>query len=192
MNVGLVGAGFMGSIHAKIYSELGVEIRGIACLESDRARKLTEEFGGRYLVNDFESLLYDSSIDIIDICTPTYTHREHVIKAAEAGKHIICEKPIGLTIEDADEIIDVTTKAGIKFMVAHCIRFWPEYHIARDIVLGGDLGKPLVVTAKRLSSSPEWHSSDHRKLSPEFSGGAVIDIGIHDLDYLTWVFGPPV
>jgi predicted dehydrogenase len=191
VKVGIVGAGFMGSVHAEVYSQLGVEIGGVACLESDRARELTRQYGGQCYPGDLDSLLSDESVDIIDICTPTHLHRDHVLMAARSGKHILCEKPIGLTIEDARAIIRATTLAGVKFMVAHCIRFWPHYKIARDILLRGGLGRPLAATSQRVSALPNGLPSNHWELSPELSGGAVVDMGVHDWDYFTWILGRP-
>ena len=127
---------------------------------------------------------------MVDVCLPTYLHAEHVIAAARAGKHVLCEKPMALSLEQADAMIEATEQAGVAFMVGHTLRFWPEYVAIKDLVSRGELGKPVAVAATRLGTAPTW-SWDRWLLDPERGGGAVPDLHIHDIDYIAWLLGKP-
>jgi predicted dehydrogenase len=100
----------------------------------------------------------------------------------------LLEKPMGLTAEECDEMVAASAQTGKILMLAHVIRFWPEYLAVYDFVKSGALGKPLTATASRLSSRPKWGDWF---MKPEWTGGAVLDLHIHDLDAFNWFFGTP-
>lgn len=190
LRVGIVGAGFMGDTHAMVYKLLSqVELVAVADIEADKRQQRVQKYGGQAYEN-LKQMLQDDTIDIIDICLPTYLHRESVLLAAKAGKHILCEKPIALTLDDAAAMVAATEKAGVKFMVAQVIRFWPEYQYIRKIITSGELGQLRMLHATRLSSPPLW-AWRHWTTDPRLSGGAVLDLHIHDLDYIYWLMGTP-
>lgn len=190
LRVGIVGAGSMGRTHAAAYSKMpDVQIVAIGCLSSDRARSLASKHGAKYHKGGIEALLQDKEIDIIDVCTPTYLHKQHVVAAVRARKHVLCEKPIALTLEEADEMIEAAGRAGRKFMVAHCMRFWPEYQLARHIIQTGALGQPLVGRAVRIAPRKKDRDPERWRWIGEQSGATLVDLAIHDLDFLRWVFG---
>ncbi len=180
----------MGRTHAESYAKVeGAEVAAIVDPEREKAEELARSCGAR-AETDLEAVLKDPQIQVVDICTPTFLHREQVEKAARAGKHVICEKPIALTVEDAEAMVKTVEEAGVKFMVAHCLRFWPEYVTAKRIVERGTVGEPLAVTASRISPPPGWAWAGWI-LDPKRSGSATVDLLIHDFDFVSWILGKP-
>ncbi len=129
-------------------------------------------------------------VDIVDICLPTGLHCEHFEMALARGKHVLCEKPMALTIEDCDRMIQAAAKSSVRTMVGHVIRFWPEYQVVKQIVDSGEIGKVQWVSARRLSPLPMW-SWDGWIIDPVRAGGAILDMAIHDVDYINYLIGSP-
>ena len=190
VKVGIVGLGFMGKMHAQSYALLpNAEISAVV----DRDKERVKELAGQYGANGYASLdrmLAKADVDMADVCLPTNLHRRVVQKCAAAGKHVLCEKPIALTLRDADAMIAACRNARVKFMVGHVLRFWPEYTVVKQIVDSGRLGAIRSITASRLSPPPAWGWKDWF-FNPKLSGGAVVDLHIHDLDQFAWLAGPP-
>ncbi|NPV54499.1 MAG: Gfo/Idh/MocA family oxidoreductase [Firmicutes bacterium] len=192
LRVGLLGAGFIAGVHLDAYARLqDVAVAGIADVNAERAAALAEKFEGARAYSDASELIARGDVDIVDICLPTFLHEEYVTKAARAGKHILCEKPIALDVDGADRMVQAARDAGVKFMVAHVVRFWPEYAAAKRLLDAGEIGKAIEVSATRLSTPPSW-SAGGWILDPRQSGGAVVDLLIHDIDYANWLLGKPV
>ncbi len=190
INVGLVGYGFMGHMHAQCHQATGqARIVALADVEPERRREAEEKLRCP-AYGSLAEMLVSADIDMVDICVSTDLHEEMVIAAAEAGKHILCEKPMSLTLESCDRMIKAMRQAGVKMMVAHVIRFWPEYRAIKDLVDSGKFGRVEWLSARRLSPPPTW-SWKGWLLDPVKSGGAVLDLHIHDLDYIAWLVGPP-
>jgi predicted dehydrogenase len=185
MRVGIVGTGFMGRAHAAGWAETPVEISGFVSKAADSAAELAEKYRSK-VYDSLEALLAD--VDVVDICTPTHLHYEMVLMAAAAKKHIICEKPLARTVEQAQEMISVCESAGIKLLVAHVVRFFPEYALARQKVAAGEIGQPAVIRLKRGTFQPK-KAEDNWFLDFSKSGGMMLDLMIHDFDYARWVAG---
>jgi predicted dehydrogenase len=186
---GIVGAGFMGTTHARAYANIhNVKVKYVVDQVPERGQKLASEIGAQALTS-ITQLLTDSEVDLVDITLPTPLHPVMAISALEAGKHVLVEKPIALTIEEADRMLTTARKCGRLLMVAHVLRFLPEYAAIHAVVESGRLGKPLLGHAYRLSNMPQWAEwfRDPRK-----TGGAVLDLQIHDIDFLNWIFGYPL
>jgi len=190
LKVGLVGYGFMGHMHTQCHEATG-EAKIVAVADVDPAKRdeAKEKFGCAVFAS-IEEMLAGVDLDIVDITTPTYLHEECVIAAAKAGKDVMCEKPMALTVESCDRMIDAVKKAGVKMMIGQVIRFWPEYQVVKDLVDSGKLGKIQWASASRLSPPATW-SWQRWLFDPAKSGGAVHDLHIHDLDYLTYLLGAP-
>ena len=187
MKVGILGAGTMGSMHANCYAQLpDVEVVAIADKRTDLARKVAEPLGAQ-VYEEADELIEKADVDIVDVCLPTPMHKEFVVKAARAGKHVFCEKPLALTIEDGEEMINECEKAGVKFMVGHVLRYFHEYVAIKKQIDAGAIGKPAVVRASRCASQPLGWQDWYRKR--EMSGGVCLDLIIHDFDFLRWCFG---
>lgn len=188
VKVGIIGAGFMGNMHATVYSQLpDVKIVGIADIRGEKAKNLATKFK-TIPYFDPDQLIKRDDVTLIDICLPTYLHKEYVIKSAEAGKDIICEKPIALSVEDAEEMIKICEEKKVRFAVAHVIRFWPEYKLLKEIYDSGKYGKLLTISMRRVSPVPSW-GWENWFLDQQKSGGAVIDLHIHDTDFLLYLTG---
>ena len=131
MRVGIVGTGFMGVTHAAGWAETEATIAGFVAKTAANAQTLAEQYGTRVYPN-FEAML--TNVDVVDICTPTHLHHPQVLKAAAAGKDIVCEKPLARTVAQAQEMIAACESAGVKLLVAHVVRFFPEYAQARVLI----------------------------------------------------------
>ena len=183
--VGIVGAGLTGEMHAERWARLPVEIAGFTTRTPERAQTAAERHGGRAF-SDLEALL--SAVDVVDICTPTPTHKDLVLVAAAAGKDIICEKPMARHLHDAEEMMTACEAAGVRLFITHVVRFFPEYARAKEVLDSGQLGRPGVIRTVRGGNFPapdghNWYADF------EQSGGVIIDLLIHDIDYARWCFG---
>ncbi len=188
VRVGLLGAGFIGATHAQAYAAIeGAQLVAVADANSAAADALAGQYGAKAYY-DAEALLDDAAVDVADVCLPTFLHERYVVAAAERGRHILCEKPVALSLEGVDAMIAAVERAGVIAMVAQVIRFWPQYVVIRDLLQRGVLGRPLIAKAARLASAPRW---GNWFADPALSGGAVLDLHIHDLDYVCWLFGRP-
>lgn len=186
MRVGIVGAGTMGTVHAGSHQEAGHQVAAIYDLRPVAAAANAARVGAA-VAPTFDALLSDPTIELIDICVPTPYHREYVEKAARAGKHVLCEKPLAPTLADARAMIEVCRETGVHFYVAHVLRFFPEYERARNLVLEGKVGEPGVIRTTRGGIFPtgwdDWYADYNR------SGTLTLDMIIHDFDWLRWTFG---
>ena len=190
LRVAIVGCGFMGRMHANVYGQLeGSQLCAVVDHKQAHLDQFTEEFGvPGYL--DFDAMLAAENPDAVDICLPTYLHKEFTVRSAAAGKHVMCEKPMALNLEEADAMISACEKAGVVLMIGHCIRFWPEYALLKKITVEGRLGKLLSLNLTRLGEFPSW-SSDNWLAEESKSGGGVQDMHIHDSDFALYLMGQP-
>jgi predicted dehydrogenase len=187
--VAILGGGFMGASHAANYKALGgrVRVKTVASRTSDRARAVADSVGAD-LVGDLEAAIGDPEIDVVDVCLPTPLHRQVTEAALAAGKHVFLEKPIALSLEDADAIVAAAERSDRLFMVGLVLRFWPEYAELRRRVAAGELGRPLAVSTHRLSPPADWNDWMG---DPAQSGGVPVDLLIHDFDQMNWLLGTP-
>jgi predicted dehydrogenase len=139
---------------------------------------------------DVDRMLQAEQIDAVSITLPTYLHAELSCRLMKAGLHVLCEKPMGLNTRQCGQMIETANQTGKKLMIAHCIRFWPEYAHTRDIIRSGQYGKVYTARFGRFSSRPSW-SSGNWMMDSERSGGMPLDLHIHDADYIQAVFGMP-
>jgi predicted dehydrogenase len=190
ITVAVLGAGFMGSAHAANYKALDgrVRVKTIVSRSLDRAARLAETVGAE-ATTDLETVLRDPEVDAVDVCLPTPAHRDATEQALRAGKHVFLEKPIALTLEDADAILRTAGGSGQVFMVGLVLRFWAEYVELQRRVEAGDLGRVTAVATRRLSPPADWAEwlGD-----PGQSGGTAVDLLVHDFDQMNWLFGRPI
>jgi len=140
------------------------------------------------IYTDVAEMLASENLDAVSIALPTHLHKAISIQCLEAGVHVLCEKPMALSVPDCDAMIAAAARAGKHLMVAHCLRFWPEYAWTKQVVESGEYGKVLAANFSRLSFPPEggsWFSD------PSKSGGVSLDLHIHDLDFVLYLFGLP-
>jgi predicted dehydrogenase len=204
LNVGIIGIGFMGVTHFKALQE--VEGARVAAISTRDKQKLSGDWSGiqgnfgdsggvqdvsqlaRY--EDWQELIHDTTIDLVDICLPTHLHREVTIAALEAGKHVLVEKPLALSLEDADAMIAAARKAERLLMVGQVLRFFPAFAEAQALVSSGEFGALKAVHLKRIISAPSWTRDDHFS-DVSKSGGAALDLHIHDTDFIHYLAGVP-
>jgi predicted dehydrogenase len=185
MKVGIVGVGFMGTTHAAGWAETPAEIVGFTAETEPEAGELAKQYGAR-IYPSLDDMLPD--VDVVDICSPTHLHHAMALKAAAAGKHIVCEKPLARTTEQAREIVAACRKAGVQLLVAHVVRFFPQYALAHSAVMDGQIGRPAVIRLHRGSYRPKKPAGNWF-LDEAKSGGIMMDLMIHDYDYARWVAG---
>lgn len=162
-----------------------VELCAIAGRDTEKGRRMAEKYRVPYYT-DQDKMYEREKPDGVLICTPTFTHEEMVRKALEYKVHVMCEKPFVLEETTAEELFEAAELAGVRLMVMHVVRFWPEYVKLKEMIDAGKLGTIKNVYLNRLSSHPTW-AAWHR--DPKKSGGGLYDLNIHDIDYLYHVFG---
>jgi len=189
LKTAIVGAGWAGNLHANILANKieGVEVIAVVDTMEHKAIQCAKKYDAA-CYTDIDEMLSKECVDMVLVCTPTYTHADLVIKAVEAGKIVFCEKPLALNLEDADRMIETVQEHHVIAMTGHILRFWPEYVKIKEIVDSGDLGPPLHCVSERLLSIPTWTENEWARKEP-LGGGMAFDGQIHDIDYLLWVFG---
>jgi 1,5-anhydro-D-fructose reductase (1,5-anhydro-D-mannitol-forming) len=203
LKIGVVGMGGMGSFHFRAYGDIkGAKVVAICDIEP---KKLSGKGGveiniggggkgpslaGVRKYTDYKELLADAEVEVVDIALPTYLHAPVAIAALKAGKHVITEKPMAIDSGAAKRMAVAAKKAKRRLFVAHCIRFWPVYAKARDIVKSGKYGKMMSATFRRISGTPMW-SWEGWLLDEKKSGMCALDMHIHDTDFILYCFGKP-
>ncbi|MDQ3870615.1 MAG: Gfo/Idh/MocA family oxidoreductase [Chloroflexota bacterium] len=185
--VGVVGAGFMGDTHLEAWRAEGVPAVSYD-IHPERAAAIAARHGVP-AASSLDDLI--SGADIVDVCTSTHRHREVVERAAAAGRHVICEKPLARSVRDGEAMLAACARAGVRLFVAHVVRYFPEYAAAHAAVRAGEVGAPGVLRLKRASFRPR-HAAGHWFFDSAKSGGIVLDLMIHDFDYARWVAGDVV
>ena len=206
LRIGIVGLGFMGKAHFGAYGGLPSLARVSAIADIDPAKRRGDwsAIGGNIAVGgrpvdlasiqvhaDYDELIRSPDVDVVDVTLPTYLHKDCVLAALAAGKHVICEKPMAMNAADADAMVAAARRAGKKLFVGQCIRFWPAYALARGIVGDGRYGALRSARFQRLSPLPRW-SWDGWLLDNARGGRAALDLHIHDADFALHAFGTPV
>ncbi|MEZ6138964.1 MAG: Gfo/Idh/MocA family oxidoreductase [Zavarzinella sp.] len=202
VRIGLVGIGFMGWIHYLGYRHVRDAQLVALCSKDPKKRAgdwtgIRGNFGppgeqvdlsGVRTYETLDEMLADPNIDMVDICNPTGSHPETAIKAMQAGKHVLVEKAIALTAEDADRMLAVAKETGKLLMVAHVLPFMPEFRFAAEAVQDGRYGKLLAGHFTRVISKPDW-SADIADAGQ--TGGPAIDLHIHDTHFIGLLCGKP-
>ena len=187
MRVALVGAGYIARSHAAAYAtDPRADLAYVTDPVAGKAAVLAEEYGARP-VGELETLL-DSDVDALSVCTPSPQHAEVVVAALEAGKHVLCEKPVARTMADARRIAEAGRRCPGVLMIGHVSRFEPDHRAARDAVLDGRIGEPRMMSQSIVGELPDW-SEQGWLTDPDQSGGPLVDLAVHSFDYLTWVCG---
>lgn len=203
INVGIIGLGFMGKMHFRCYKAMkNVRIAAICDVDSSKFLAKAGTAGniagadkpldlkGIELYTDADKMFAEAKLDAVSITLPTYLHCEFTLKALEAGVHVFCEKPMAMTAAECQKMVDAAQKAKKKLQIGHCIRFWPEYGKAKEIIDSGKYGKVLSATFQRLSLTPTW-SWKNWLMDGKKSGGAALDLHVHDSDFVQYLFGMP-
>ena len=184
LRIGVVGTGFMGGTHAAAWIAEGHQVVLLG-QDAGRAAAVATSLGAAHAASLDELL---GSVELVEVCTPTDAHLPGALAAAAAGRHVLCEKPLALTVADAERIAVACDAAGVRLFVGHVLRYVAEYVAAQAIVSRGEIGAPAVLRLKRAAFRPQ-KPADHWLFDPARSGGMVFDLLIHDMDYARWVAG---
>ena len=188
--VALIGFGGIGFVHYCSYKRIkDAEIIAIADPDIEKLKEKLDD-DSIHLYTSMDELLENESPDMVDICTPTFTHADLSIKAMEKGVHVLCEKPMSLYPEDCQRMIDASEKYDRLLMIAHVVRFGKEVLYLKDIIDSGKLGAIKHLDLTRISYMPDWSWNDWMR-GYEKSGGCLVDMAIHDFDMAQYFFGLP-
>ena len=204
IKVALLGFGGIAASHKVAYDALyndGSGVRLVAICDKNGSfekRDVVTNLGtvntgsleGIELYTSFEEMLEKCDFDMVDICLPTFLHKEFTVAALGVGKHVLCEKPMALSSEDCADMVNAARLANKQLMIGQCLRFDECYRYLREIKMSGKYGKPRRAFMSRLSPLPSWGAGDiYKKIS--LTGGCTMDLHIHDLDMMRFVFGDP-
>ena len=188
IRVGVIGAGRIGKIHAENLATRvpGATVVAIADPNFAAAKELAEKLHVEAYYEDYRKIIEDKTIDAVAICSSTDTHAKFMTEAAEAGKHIFCEKPIDHTLEKIDRALAAVNKAGVKCQIGFNRRFDPNFKKVREMVLEGKVGDVhiLRITSRDPSAPPVSYV--------KVSGGMYLDMTIHDFDMARYLSGSEV
>ncbi len=182
INVGLIGAGGITQQHIRGYLNIPAKARvaAIADVVEEHARQRAEEVGGAAVYSDYNTMLAQADIDAVDICLPHYLHKDAIVAAANAGKHILCEKPLCLSMAEGAEVREAVSKNGVTLMCAHNKLFLPAVQRARQLLDEGLLGQVYEVrTTDAFYFLPDIKAMGWRAHKEFIGGGELIDTGYH-------------
>jgi predicted dehydrogenase len=194
VRVGIVGCGRIAINHAKALQANGdVDLAACCDVDAGRAAAFAASFDIPHSYDDLGALLV-SGVDAVTVCSPHPAHEAAVLAAADAGVHVLCEKPIAITLEESDRMIAATDAAGVKFGALFQRRFWEAAQRARAAVVDGDLGVPVFGSVTlQLGRDAEYFQADPwRGTWAADGGGVLINQAIHYIDLLQWCVGAPV
>ncbi len=196
----ILGYGFVGAIHAATLKKIkNADL--VAIVEKDKSKWKTVTTGNIDVegmepldvpcYENIDEMLKQHEVEALSICLPTFLHREYTEIAMQAGLHVVCEKPMALTLPDCDAMIDAAERYDRQVFVAQCIRFWPEYEILKDMHDKRELGDPISFRFHRLSGMPAWAGAGSWFLDEAKSGGCLFDLHVHDVDFAQVLLGNP-
>ncbi len=201
IRVGLWGCGGVSGSHRRAYDNLekaGIPVKLVALCDINK-----ENFNKEIKINisnesdaplpiidncyvDIDEMIEKENLDLIDVCLPTFLHKDAVIKALEKGINVIVEKPMALSVDECKQMMDAASDSKGRFMVGHCVRFSKYFSILKDIVKNGKYGKLVSAEFQRLSQTPLWKMGKTAQ-----DGGVIFDMHIHDVDFVLYLFGMP-
>lgn len=209
IGVGVIGMGFMGATHARAYVAAAAAgspcvLRAVCDRDADRrsgkasgAGNIRSGADDRPLFNPAEvsgysnaaDLLADPAIDLVSICTHTDTHVDLAIRALDAGKHVLVEKPVGLRSEEVARLVERAGRTGRLCVPAMCMRHWPGWTDLARLIASGEHGRVVHARFERLGAPPAWAADFYRDEAR--CGAAVFDLHVHDADFAMSLFGRP-
>ena len=214
LKAAVIGAGRMGRGHIGVYQQLereGYPVKLVAVCDVDEEKFRGERhyelniaqsakvsaaesrYAAYHCYTDAAEMLAREELDVVDVVVPTYLHKDITQKALRAGVNVLCEKPMSLTPELCQEMIDTADETGKRLMIGQCLHFWKEYEILREKILSGEYGRVNDAYfyrggAQNIVTNPSWQ---HWILDRRLGGGGLFDQHIHDIDVIRWCFGMP-
>ena len=204
IKVAMIGFGGIARSHYRAYSKLALDnapIELVAVCDID-----PQKFTTKVKINldnteallpdeihkytDADELLNKEDFDMVDICLPSYLHKEYAIKLLRAGKHVLCEKPMALSTDECKEMLAAAKESSGRFMIGQCLRFNSLYQFLKECIDSGKYGKLRQLHLDRRSSHPKW-GFENWFSKTEKSGGCILDMHIHDIDMVRFLLGEP-
>ena len=204
IRVGIVGLGFMGRMHYRCWKAAEGAVLTAICEANPKVLEAAGQATGGNVAgaadrvdltgleihSNLGEMIASGAVDALSITLPTFLHAATTVAALEAGVHVLCEKPMALNLEQCDRMSAAARSSGRVLQIGHCIRFWPEYVVTRNLVLSGTYGRVIAATFRRFSAPPTWNP-DNWFADEQRSGGQPMDLHIHDSDYVHYLFGMP-
>ena len=203
LRVGLIGCGSIAtSAHVPALQRLSalLRVRSVCDIRPGEAERVAQSLGAAW-TTDYRRLLDDPQIDAVVITTPEFLHAEQTLAAVEAGKHVLCEKPMARTLSEADAMIVAARAAGVQLMIAHSRRFTSRYRRAHELLEAGAIGEPVLVRENerrpRLAGPnvpvSGWRPDPEKETTwytqARYAAGTAFHIGVHEMDLLRWFAG---
>ncbi len=194
IRAGVVGIGFIGVAHVEALRRLGIDVAGVVGSSPERASAKAAAANLPQVYDSVEALVADPQIDVIHVASPNHVHAEQVRLCLEAGKHVICEKPLALNSADTSDLVERAAMSGLVNAVCFNIRFYPLNHQMAAMVREGQIGSPTYITGSYLQDWLLLETDWNWRLVPEEAGSlrAVADIGSHWLDLARFITGKRV
>ena len=193
LNIGIIGCGKIAQVrHLPEYEQNpGARIAGLYDLNQERAQTLAAQYGAK-VYPSYEALLADPAIDAVSVCSANVSHAEITVAALEAGKHVLCEKPMATTLEDCERMVAAARKSGKYLMIDQNQRLAGAHRKARELIRAGAIGKPLTFRTAFRHGGPETWSVDPGKSTWFFDKkraamGAMADLGVHKTDLIQFL-----
>ena len=191
LKAGIIGCGFMGSTHTEALRRLGIPVAGLCGVDPEESRNAAQRFNFEKAYCSFEEVLADPEVNVIHLCTPNFLHYGMAKAALEAGKHVLCEKPIANTCSEAAEMVKLEKDAKKVGAVNYNLRFYPLNQEARARIARGDLGDVRIIHGEYCQDWLFLPSDWNWRLQPDLGGKlrVVADIGTHWMDAVIWLTG---
>ncbi len=191
LSAAIVGSGFMGSTHLEALRRLGIGVSGIVCSTADKAAAEAARLGLEKAYRDYDEMLADPGVDTVHICVPNNLHFDMVKKALEAGKHVMCEKPLALDSKETNALVAAANASKVAAAVCYNLRYYPMNFEARNLVAGGAVGRLFHINGCYIQDWLQYDTDFNWRVDSR-KGGAlrvVADIGTHWMDMVQLVSG---
>ncbi|WP_448122686.1 Gfo/Idh/MocA family protein [Stenotrophomonas riyadhensis] len=191
LGIAIIGAGMIGTVHRRAALLAGAEVRGVAASSPQRAREAAQSWNVPRAYRDIEELVADPQVQVVHVCTPNHLHRSMAQAALDAGKHVICEKPLATTLEDAQALAGLAASTGLVATVPFVYRYHPVVREARARIAQGELGPLHLIHGSYLQDWLLDPASNNWRVDPALGGASRVfaDIGSHWCDLVEWVSG---
>jgi len=191
VNMGMIGCGGISSSHIAAYRSLTSKIKVVAVCDAieEKAKAAMKNVGAEIHYIDYSKLLERSDIEAVDICLPHDLHSPVAVAATEHGKHVLCEKPMARSLEEADAMIAAAERNGVKLQIGENFRFIPEVVKARQLIRDGSIGEVFLAKTDCVGFPTDLAPSVWKLDASRVGGGVVIDSGIHFVDIMRWIVG---
>jgi predicted dehydrogenase len=194
LRAAIIGLGFVGRAHLEALRRQGISVAGVLGSSPERTEEARTALGLERAYRSLDELARDRSVNAVHICTPNHVHFEEATAALEAGKHVLCEKPLAMDTQQSSALVDLAKKRNLVGGVAYNLRYYPLCQEARAIVQRGAIGEPRLVHGSFLQDWLFYQTDWNWRLEPHLGGElrAVSDIGTHWLDLMMWITGQKV